>query len=267
MSDDDIWGVIPFPPGDNDTDTVFGGTHFNLTALEELEYHLFANQTISNDTRCFLAFEPYTPTYMYPNGTFRRFRSCYTAIHPIGPRAKAGLGVGALYALALLFIILALRKHGPLHLPKEKRFFPISRRWQWYWGSIVCAFALISLFTNIDVDRYYVMEIPIILTCFFWFLMQMAAMALVWEAVRHWGSWNERQMVDADPFRIREEGRRYNFELLIPIWFYLWVWLVWGPFPLLQRVRCGTNGAPELLPDHPAYLDPYPDAAVSGADP
>lgn len=225
-SDDGIWGVVPFPAGDNDTDTVFGGRHFNLTALEELEYHLFKNGTVSNDTKCFLAFEPFTPAYLYPNGTWLNRTSCYTPLHPIGARAKTGVGIGAMYGLALVFILINLRKHGPHYLPKTKRFFPISRRWQWYWGILVCAFALISLFTNIDVDRYYVMEIPIILTSFFWFLMQQAALALVWEAVRHWGSWSERQLVDPDPWRCRQEGTRYNFELLIPIWFYLWVWLV-----------------------------------------
>ena len=236
----DTGGMIPFPPGNNDTDTAFGGGHFNLTALKDLDYHLFENGTVSNHSRCLLAFEPHTPAYFFPNGTWVNYTSCYTAIYPIGTRAKTGVGIGALYALALFFIIFNLRTHGSLYLPREKRFFPISRRWQWYWGSIVCAFALIGLFFNVDVDRYYIMEIPIIITSFFWFLLQQAGMALVWEAVRHWGSWNERQIVDADPSVFREEGRRYTIQLLIPLWFYLWVWLVCVPTRTADDRR--TNG-------------------------
>lgn len=225
MSSSDLWGSVPFPAGDNDTDTSFGGGNFNLTVLKELEYHLFENGTVSNVTRCFLAFQPYTPTYLFPNGTWQNYTSCYIALDPIGPRAGTGIGFGAGFAITLIFMLLNLKKHGPLYLPTEKRFFPISRRWQWYWGFIVSIVALISLFTNVDVDRYYVMELPIILTSFFWFLMQYGILALVWEAVRHWGSWNERQIVDPEPYAMKDDDRRSKVELLIPIWFYLWVWL------------------------------------------
>lgn len=85
---------------------------------------------------------------------------------------------------------------------------------------------MISLFTAVDVDRYYLPQLPIILTSFFWFLMQMGIMALVWEAVRHWGSWMERQYVDPDPFSLRQEGRRYWVEFWLPLIFYLFLWLV-----------------------------------------
>jgi hypothetical protein len=221
-----IRDLVPFPPGDNSTDTAIGGGHFNLTALQDLQYHLFGNGTLSNDTNCVLAFEPYTPAYMFPNGTFVNDTSCYITLNPIGARAKTGIGLGVLYGLNLIFVLVNLGKHGARYLPSSKRFAPIGRRWQWYWAIMVCAFGLVGLFTNIDVDRYYVMEIPIILTSFFWLLMQQAAMALVWEAVRHWGSWSERQIVDVDQYAMRDGDIRSKVELGIPLWFYLWVWLV-----------------------------------------
>ena len=91
----DTGGMIPFPPGNNDTDTAFGGGHFNLTALKDLDYHLFENGTVSNHSRCLLAFEPHTPAYFFPNGTWVNYTSCYTAIYPIGTRAQTGVGLGA----------------------------------------------------------------------------------------------------------------------------------------------------------------------------
>ncbi|PKS10891.1 hypothetical protein jhhlp_002649, partial [Lomentospora prolificans] len=225
MADSGIWGTIPFPSGANDTDTEIAGGHLDLNTLHEFEYHLFQNNTLSNGTKCYLAFEPYAAAYVYPNGTFVNGTSCYRSLNPAGVRAKTGVAFAALYALALVFVLVNLRKHGRLFLPKQKRYFPISRRWQWYYGSIACACALIGLFTGIDIERYYVMQIPIILQVFFWFLLQMAAIALVWEAVRHWGSWCERQIIDADIYAFKDDDARAKFEFYIPLWFYLWWWL------------------------------------------
>ncbi|TPX12698.1 uncharacterized protein E0L32_000875 [Thyridium curvatum] len=221
----DVRELIQFPGGDNATDVAFGDIHFNKTTLDHWNYTLYSNGTLSNQSWCMLVFEPYTPKLLYPNGTFINATWCWTAIQPIGPRAKIGLGFAVAFALCLLGVLVSLAKHGRLLLPAEKRFYPIGRRWQWYWGILTSAMALISLFTNVDVDRYYLPELPIVLNVFFWFIMQMCAMAVVWEAVRHWGSWMERQFIDPNPFVLPQDDRRGQFEFWLPLWFYLWLWL------------------------------------------
>ncbi|KAM0140028.1 hypothetical protein ACHAO1_002567 [Botrytis cinerea] len=65
-------------------------------------------------------------------------------------------------------------------------------------------------------------------------------MAAVWESVRHWGSWQERQMLDIPENRraLREDDRRTKIELVIPLVFYFFFWLnfllviprSWGSF-------------------------------------
>ncbi|KAK3343265.1 hypothetical protein B0H65DRAFT_244568 [Neurospora tetraspora] len=217
--------ILAWPGGDNSSDTVLSGLHFNLTTLENWNYTLYSNGTLSNGTKCYLSFEPYAPAFIFPNGTFVNATQCWHPVYPIGARAGTGLGFAVAFGLGLVLTLVALNKHGKLHLPSEKRFHPIGRRWQWYWALFTCATALISLFTNIDVDRYYLPEIPIVLTSFFWYLMQIGAIACTWEAVRHWGSWMERQFIDPNPFRLRQEGRRYWVELLIPLFAYLFMWL------------------------------------------
>ena len=214
------------PAGDNATDSFIGGVHFNRTILDNWNYTLYGNQTLSNNSWCLLVFPPYTPVSVYPNGSFVNATWCYTALKPVGPRATTGVAVASLFGLLLLLVLFSLNKHGRLYLPAETRFRPIGRRWQWYWGILVCATALIGLFTGVDVDRYYVMELPIVLNVFFWFMMQLCAVALVWEAVRHWGSWKERQFIDPDPFSLRQDDKRAAFEFYAPLWFYLWFWLV-----------------------------------------
>ncbi|KAK1245627.1 hypothetical protein MKX07_004696 [Trichoderma sp. CBMAI-0711] len=221
----DARDLLAFPGGDNSTDTVFGGVHFNLTTLQHWNYTYYSNGTLSNNSRCYLTYEPYEPKLLISNGTFINATKCYSAVDPIAVRGYTGIGFAVAYAIGLMLTLSCLAKHGRLYLPKEKRFYPIGRRWQWYWGCFVSACALISLFTNIDIDRYHVPELPIIVTSFFWFLICQGTVALVWESVRHWGSWQERQFVDPNPFVYREDDRRAKVEFYLPLWFYFWTWM------------------------------------------
>ncbi|TRX92569.1 hypothetical protein FHL15_006496 [Xylaria flabelliformis] len=195
-------GILPrdppsWPLGDNATDTVIGGVHFNVTTLNHWNYTLYeGNWTLSNWTDCYLADQPYTPPLLLTNGTFVNSTWCYLATEPPGARAHIGIGVGVAFGLCLIPVLLNLTRHGKLYLPAEKRFYAIGRRWQWYWAIIICITALIGLFTGIDVDRYRVVELPLVLNVFFWFLMNMGSLALVWEAKqdffvvipRNWGA-------------------------------------------------------------------------------
>ncbi|KAK8030751.1 hypothetical protein PG990_000485 [Apiospora arundinis] len=226
MSVIDARDVMSWPVGDNDTDTKFGNFHLNLTLLEHWNYTLYSNNTISNGTKCYLTFGKYPPAaLLYPNGTFINSTSCYSAIDPVGIRGGVGIAFAVMYAISLLFICVNLTKHGKRYLPATKRFYPLGRRWQWYWGLFVCGAAVIGLFTGVDVDRFYLPEIPIVLNNFFWYLMQMGAMALVWEAVRHWGSWMERQFIDPNPFVLQQTDKRGMFEFWLPLFFYFWLWI------------------------------------------
>jgi hypothetical protein len=79
---------------------------------------------------------------------------------------------------------------------------------------------MISGLTGVDVDRYYLSEWPIILTNIFWYMMVPGTLAAVWESVRHWGSWQERQMIDPDPFSLPQDDKRGKTEFWMPLVFY-----------------------------------------------
>jgi hypothetical protein len=156
-----------------------------------------------------------------------------------------------------MFTFINLRKHGRLFLPLEKRFRAVGRRWQWYWMLMVGAFAMISGFTTIDVDRYYLPQLPLVLTNFFWFLMLPTTMCIVWESVRHWGSWQERQMVDSNFFLLRQDDMRTKTELLLPLVFYFFAWIniflvvprSWGKFELQRDPEQAQSSARPLATD------------------
>ncbi|KXJ90701.1 hypothetical protein Micbo1qcDRAFT_164336 [Microdochium bolleyi] len=256
--------MLAWPPGNSENETIIDGVAFNLTTLKHWNYTYWSNRTLSNETWCELGFKPYLADALYANGTWINSTSCYVPLDPIGTRSAVGVAYAVAFVICLFFIFINLARHGKLHLPTEKRFYPIGRRWQWYWAIWVCATAIIGLFFNVDVDRYYVMEIPIIITSFFWYLMQMGTTALVWEAVRHWGSWMERQFIDPNPFVLPENDPRWHFEFWVPLFFYFWDWMNffmiiprnWGP---IMRQRAPDQVVNEAEPN---AMDPRFKAAV-----
>jgi hypothetical protein len=208
-----------FPSGANSSDTEISGVHFNLTALSQWNYTYYSNGTLSNETNCVLAFNPYTPLLL-PNGTFINSTSCYVPIDQIGIRGIVGIVFSVYFALTIIFTFVNLRKHGSL-ITAEKRFRAVGRRWQWYW-----ALGMASGISSVDVDRYYLPEFPLVLTNLTWFIMLPTTMAVVWERIRHWGSWQERQFVDPNPFALRRDDRRAKTEFYLPLVFYALDFLV-----------------------------------------
>ena len=171
--------------GENNT-TLINGVSYNTTTLNYWNYTVYSNGTLSNGSNCFLAFDAYKPILASPNGTFINATSCYTPTNPIGPRGITGLAFGSLFALSILFSTINLRKHGRAYLPREKKWKPVGRRWPWYWNILLAACGLLSCFTAVDVDRDYVVNLPIILQSFFLTLMIPVLLACGWEAVRSW---------------------------------------------------------------------------------
>lgn len=260
---------MDWPQVGDGNETEFGGVRFDLDVLKHWNYTYYSNGTLSNGSRCYLTYEPYQPALLYTNGSFVNATKCYSAVDPIELRGFTGIGIAVAYGIALVLTVTVLTKHGKTYLPKERRFYPIGRRWQWYWAIFVCACALISLFINVDVDRYHVQELPIVVMCFFWFLLCQGTTAIVWEAVRHWGSWQERQYIDPNPFSLAEDDRRAKVEFYLPLWFYLWLWLVrvYELFAYcLPSIVCKLTVVSlylELFPGRSSELEVFGDAARS----
>ncbi|KAF5522040.1 Uncharacterized protein CGCA056_v006155 [Colletotrichum aenigma] len=211
--------LLPLPDGANASDTVLGGVHFNRTLLDFWNYTLYSNNTLSNGSNCFLTQQPYTPVALLPNGSFVNSTWCYDPIRSIGPRAKAGVAIGVVYAVALMLILACLKKHGRQYLPTTKRFYPVGKRWQWYYAILVCVAAFISLFMTIDVDRFWVVGLPIIINSFFWYLLQQFTMALVWEAnffliiPRNWGEIEKQRSPDQTAARAEPNATDVRFKV------------------------------------------------------
>jgi hypothetical protein len=176
--------VIPLQPG-NGSNVIINGVHFNATALRHFNYTLYSNGTLSNDSHCWLVFDGFQPR-MNADGHFTNTTSCYSAVGNLQANGMLGMSFAVLFAASIIPTLINLGKHGKTYLPREKRWNAVSRRWQWYWLLFVAVCGTISGFMSIDVDRYYLQSLPLILQTLFYFLMLPPSMAAVWEGVRHW---------------------------------------------------------------------------------
>jgi len=81
----------------------------------------------------------------------------------------------------------------------------------------------------IDVDRDHLPGAAIILQSVFYYGSLPTMLAAVWEMTRHWGSFEERKILDGDPFALKQDDRRSKIEFYIPLVFYLFGFLVSQP--------------------------------------
>ena len=85
-----------------------------------------------------------------------------------------------------MLLLTALRKHGTLFLPQEKKFRAIGRRWAYYWMCFAAACGAISSISAIDADRNYLQGSGVLIQAIFWYLMIPTLLAALWEGARHW---------------------------------------------------------------------------------
>ena len=222
MSTSEPWHLLHI----NSTHVSFDGTTtFNESVLNQFNYTIYSNGTLSNSSQCVLAFSIYKPVMLY-NGTIINGTNCDSPIDPIETRGALGIVFAVLFAAFIMWGLVNLKKHGQSHLPVEKHFRLVSRRWPWYWAIFTAAVGCISGFMAIDVDRDYLPGTAIILQSVFYYISLPTVLAAVWEMTRHWGSFEERKILDEDLFALKQDDTRSKIEFYIPLVFYLFGFLV-----------------------------------------
>jgi hypothetical protein len=194
--------------------------NYNQSALDIYNYTVYPNGTVSNGSECYLSFGEYQPT-LFDNGTFFNTTACDTPYYSVHSRGI----IGVVFAVVMLMLIPAslfnLHKHGARYMEEKKRFKNISRRWPWYWLLILQALCGVAGFFSIDLDRDYLQGTSLTIYGALFTATLPVALAACWELTRHWGSFEERKLDDADPFRFRQNDFRSKVHLLMPIGFYL----------------------------------------------
>ena len=125
-----IRDLLQFPAGDNATDTIINGVHFNRTALEFYNYTLYSNNTISNNSKCYLIFDDFKPM-MWSNGSWISETKCDVPYFGIDIRGILSIVVIVTYGFMLFLTLMNLGKHGKKYLREDKRFriIRISKNW------------------------------------------------------------------------------------------------------------------------------------------
>ncbi|KAA8646071.1 hypothetical protein EYZ11_001931 [Aspergillus tanneri] len=212
--------LAPFQTGANDTDVLINQVHFNRTALNLYNYTLYTNGTLSNGSECYLAFDEFKPHLFAENGTVVNGTSCYAPVNRLGQHGSLGLFFAFMFSVSVFFTLINLRKHGRRLLPIDRRWNIMGRRLKWFWLLFVAVCGTVSCFMSVDVDRGYLQSAALTMQSVFYTLITPGLMAAVWEAVRHWGSWQERQIFDRDPYAFTKPSTREGQEFTLPILFY-----------------------------------------------
>ncbi|KAK7208314.1 hypothetical protein BZA70DRAFT_265604 [Myxozyma melibiosi] len=213
-------------------------TDYNQTVLDLFDYVIYpGNGTVSNVSNCYLSFGSYHPE-IYADGTVENNVSCDSPYYGIASRGGIGIAFGALSILMLPFSMNNLHRLGKMHVKREhKRFRLISRRWQWYWVFVIHALSAVAGFLSIDIDRDYIQGTSLTSYGAVFTSIFPCCLGAVWEMTRHWGSFEERQSYEDDPYGFRDDKLRTNYFLLAPIFVYLFGFL----FFLLTVLRNWTN--------------------------
>lgn len=177
--------LVRYPEGANSSFALVNGVPLNKTALIKYGYKFYTNNTISNNTHCILVFDAFKPTIL-ANGTWLHATTCYIPYHPIAVRGILSILFSILFGITIILSMINVRKHRKRYLREGKRFRTVGRRWHWYWMMFVGACGLICTLTGVDVDRYYLQDLPIVFQSFFFALMVPGTLAMTWEGTRHW---------------------------------------------------------------------------------
>ncbi|KAK9479526.1 hypothetical protein V1514DRAFT_278482 [Lipomyces japonicus] len=210
---------------------------FNYTTLDFFNYTIYDNGTVSNFSNCYLTFGEFHPV-IESNGTVFNTTACDYPYY--GPHARAGVGVAfAVLSLVLLpYTMFNLRRLGKQHsITEYKRFRVVGRRWQWYWLIIVHALAAVAGFLSIDIDRAYLQGSSLTGYGAVFTAMLPVCFGVTWEMTRHWGSFEERRLFEADPFMFRYDDCRSKVHLIMPLVFYMFGFFLF----LLTVLRNWTN--------------------------
>lgn len=187
--------IIPFPDIDSNTDTLAlnGVVLHNISTFQRLNYTLYTNLTLSNDQTgdCWLAgLDGISPPVLLPTGNKTELingTSCFTPVRGLQQHGMLGIVLAMLFVLALLCTVHNLRRHARRKLAQAGNGgSSSSSRRQWFWLLLVAACGMVSGFMAIDVDRYYLPGLPLVLQSLFFYVMMPMLMAAVWEGLYHW---------------------------------------------------------------------------------
>lgn len=104
--------LLPFTPDPSDASrTAINGEQFSISALNTHHYALYTNNTISNGSDCYLAFDGFRPS-MLDNGTWLHATSCYVPVpyRGISARGVTSIVFGVLFGLSVIFTLMNLKK-------------------------------------------------------------------------------------------------------------------------------------------------------------
>ncbi|KAG5366876.1 hypothetical protein CJU89_1322 [Yarrowia sp. B02] len=227
-------------PGSGMDGPVF--TDYDPAIMEKLNLHVdVENGTLTNGPQCWLSFGDHVPTFVHIeyldtyaiNGT-----TCDSPYYSMGSKGYLGVMLSVGIAAATLVTFFNLRKHGMnfMHEPKAEELMSQGgrpsktktaepgwirgRRLPWMLLLILGLMQILTGFFAVDIDRNYIQGTAAGMYGVFLSVCPVLGLMVSWEFIRRWGFFEERKLLEQDPYAIDQTDLKSKARIIPPIVFY-----------------------------------------------
>lgn len=218
-------------------------TGYDPETLSKMNYWVDEeNGTLTNGADCFLSFGDYKPNFVYieyldvtvVNGT-----TCDSPYYSIGAKGGFGLLLSIGITAAMLVTFFNLRKHGMnfMHEPKAEELMSQGgrpsktkkaepgwlrgRRLPWFLLLVMGLMQILTGFFAVDIDRNYIQGTAVGMYGVFLSVCPVLGLMVSWEYIRRWGFFEERKLLEQDPYAIDQTDLKSKARIIPPILFYV----------------------------------------------
>ncbi|KAG5356854.1 hypothetical protein CKK34_6234 [Yarrowia sp. E02] len=228
-------------PGSGMDGPVF--TDYDPVIMEKLNLHVdVENGTLTNGPQCWLSFGDHVPKFVHIeyldtyaiDGT-----TCDSPYYSMGAKGYLGALLSVGITAAMLVTFFNLRKHGMnfMHEPKAEELMSQGgrpsktktaepgwirgRRLPWFLLLILGLMQILTGFFAVDIDRNYIQGTAVGMYGVFLSVCPVLGLMVSWEFIRRWGFFEERKLLEQDPYAIDQTDLKSKARIIPPIVFYM----------------------------------------------
>lgn len=228
-------------PGSGMDGPVF--TDYDPKIMEQLNLHVdIENGTLTNGPQCWLSFGDHIPTFVpieYLDTYAINGTTCDSPYYSMGAKGYLGVMLSVGITAAMLVTFFNLRKHGMnfMHEPKAEELMSQGgrpsktktaepgwirgRRLPWFLLLVMGLMQILTGFFAVDIDRNYIQGTAVGMYGVFLSVCPVLGLMVSWEFIRRWGFFEERKLLEQDPYAIDQTDLKSKARIIPPIVFYV----------------------------------------------
>lgn len=218
-------------------------TDYDPAIMEKLNLHVdVENGTLTNGPQCWLSFGDHVPTFVpieYLDTYAINGTTCDSPYYSMSSKGYLGVMLSVGITASMLVTFFNLRKHGMnfMHEPKAEELlsqggrpsktktaepgWTRGRRLPWMLLLIMGLMLILTGFFAVDIDRNYIQGTAVGMYGVFLSVCPVLGLMVSWEFIRRWGFFEERKLLEQDPYAIDQTDLQSKARIIPPIAFYV----------------------------------------------